>query len=166
MLADTVQADKELRDDEGVDISIEDMSRDERASLLQEQLAIHYRCRYLSHTSALCKLVFLATQASFQFIPDQPASVLDHLYLLTICALNAAVRCASTCLAQDASTSALQEFIGTLVRGCGILQILEPKHMPAQHQSMIFPQRKSFCPCSSMTAHFCSFWPQNPVKQA
>lgn len=61
MLAGTVQADKELRDGEGVDIPVEDIPiEDKRASLLQDQLSIHYRCRYLSHTSALCKLVLLA----------------------------------------------------------------------------------------------------------
>ena len=40
----------------------EDVSNDERAAQLQQDLAMQYKCRYLSHTSALCK-VFLTAQS-------------------------------------------------------------------------------------------------------
>lgn len=59
MLADTGLEDRDLDGDEGVDVPIEDMARDERASHLQEQLAIQHRARYLSHASALCEFAFL-----------------------------------------------------------------------------------------------------------
>ena len=83
MHAGTEQEDEDLDGDEGVDVPVEDMTRDERASHLQEQLAIQYRARYLSHTSALCKLASLAPQSPFQLMHvSQPTSVPDCFCLL------------------------------------------------------------------------------------
>ena len=75
----------EAHDDESVDIPIGDIPiGDERASLLQEQLAILYQCQHLSHASALCKFAFLASQPCLQFNACVPiALALDYLCLLT-----------------------------------------------------------------------------------
>lgn len=90
------------------------MSKDERVSQLQRDLATQYKSRYLSHTSALCEFVFLAAQSQLQVKCIYP---ILHQRCVS-CASSQCVFCmllSGLCTAGCQHHTLLQEFTSTAV---------------------------------------------------